>query len=96
LNKQTNRGYLINRGQFDGNPDAFSGFNGAAVLYRGTEDLKGRLGSASDDGLYQHVTGERVDGADVVFWYIAHLHHYYHGPEFEWHVCGPLLWPLGY
>jgi hypothetical protein len=96
LNKQTNRGYLINRGEFDGQPDNFSGYNGAAFLYRGTEDLRGRLGTSYDDQIYQHMTGERIDGADVVLWYIAHLHHHYHGPEFEWHVCGPLLWPLGY
>jgi hypothetical protein len=96
LNKESNRGYKINRGQFDGRPDFFGRLNGAIVAYRGAEDLRGRLGSASDDGLYQHITGEPVNGADVVMWYVAHLQHVYHGPEFEWHACGPLLWPIRY
>lgn len=89
-------GYLIQRGEFDGRADGFAGWDGAAVAYRGQEDLKGRLGTATDDGLYQHVTGENIDGGDVVFWYVAHLNHHYHGPEFEWHVCGPRLWPQRY
>ncbi|MEV4840388.1 hypothetical protein AB0K05_38190 [Nonomuraea sp. NPDC049486] len=97
INKQfPNVGYFINRGEFDGQADSFSQIEGAAVLYRGTEDLRGRLGSPIDDGIYQHVTGENIDGKDVVFWYVAHLNHHYHGPEFEWHVCGPLLWPHRY
>jgi hypothetical protein len=96
INKGSGLGYIINRGQFDGRADSFSNIEGAAVLYRGTEDLRGGLGSSIDDGIYQHVTGENIDGKDVVLWYVAHLNHFYHGPEFEWHVCGPLLWPQRY
>ncbi|MER7544100.1 hypothetical protein [Actinomadura sp.] len=96
INKQSGLGYLLNRGEFDGKSDSFGRIEGAAVAYRASEDLKGRLGSRFDDEIYQHVTGESVDGKDVVLWYVAHLQHIYHGPEFEWHVCGPLLWPLRY
>lgn len=96
LNKQNYLAYTIQRGPHDGDSDAFSWFDGAVVAYRGAEDLKGRLGTAHDDGIYQQVNGDPVDGKDVVFWYVAHLQHHYHGPEFEWHVCGPLLWPIRY
>lgn len=96
LDKSANLAYVIQRGPNDEEADAFSWYDGAAVVYHGSEDLRGKLGSASDDGLYQQVSGEPIDGADVVFWYIAHLHHHYPGPDGEWHVCGPLLWPVRY
>lgn len=96
LNKQTNRGYLINRGPHDRPSDAFEPADMYVAAYRGTEDLKGRLGTAYSSQIATHINNENIDGQDVVFWYIAHLHHTYHGPEFEWHVCGPLLWPLRY
>jgi hypothetical protein len=96
LNKQTNQGYVINRGPFDGRLDNFSGLDGAVVAYRGTEDLKGRLGTPYDDQIYQHITGEPIDGADVVFWYVAHLAHDASDHGDEWHVCGPILSSFGY
>ncbi|MEU2042755.1 hypothetical protein [Nocardia niwae] len=96
LNKETYRGYKIARGPNDADSDAFSPFDGAALVYHGAEDLKGLLGTPEDDGLYAQMSGENVDGADVVFWYIAHLHHHYPSPESEWHVCGPILVPFGY
>ncbi|NUS04826.1 MAG: hypothetical protein HOV97_19960, partial [Nonomuraea sp.] len=96
LNKQTNIGYLINRGPNDGDGGSFAPWEGAAVVYHANEDMRGGMGTAVDDGLYQLATGEIVDGADVVIWYVAHLHHHYPGPEFDWHVCGPLLWPIRY
>jgi hypothetical protein len=96
LNKQTSQGYVIDRGPFDGRSDNFSWLDGAVVAYRGTEDLKGRLGTAYDDQIYQHVTGEPIDGADLVFWYVAHLSHDASDHGDEWHVCGPILSSFGY
>jgi hypothetical protein len=91
LNKQSNLGYLIVRGQFDGASDWFSKLDVAVTAYHGVEDLKGRLGTPSDDEIWEH-----IDGQDAVFWYVAHLRHHYPGPEDEWHVCGPILQPFGY
>jgi Cu2+-containing amine oxidase len=96
LNKQTNRGYMIDRGPHDKPSDAFEPADMYATAYHGVEDLKGRLGTAYSSQISTHINNESIDGQDLVFWYIAHLHHHYHGPEFEWHVCGPLLWPFSY
>ncbi|NUT32961.1 MAG: hypothetical protein HOV79_07790, partial [Hamadaea sp.] len=96
LNKQTNIGYLINRGPNDEPCDAFEPGDMYVVAYHGTEDLKGQLGTAQAANIFTHINNENIDGADLVFWYVAHLHHHYHGPEFDWHACGPLLWPIRY
>jgi hypothetical protein len=96
INKPTVIGYMIEPGPRDGMADDFSNFVMSLNAYHGREDLKGRLGTPSDDQVWKHIDGESVDGQDVVFWYVAHLHHHYPGPEFEWHACGPLLWPFGY
>jgi hypothetical protein len=95
LNKQNNLGYLISKGPFDGASDGFSSFDVAVVAYHGAEDLKGRLGTASDDQIRTHVNGENVDGQDIVLWYVAHLFHDAHDSGDEWHVCGPILQPFG-
>jgi Cu2+-containing amine oxidase len=96
LNKGTNRGYLINRGPNDEPSDAFEPGDMYVVAYHGTEDLKGRLGTAYAAQIFSHINNENIDGQDVVFWYVSHLHHHHPGPEGEWHAVGPLLWPLGY
>jgi hypothetical protein len=96
LNKQSNIGFTINRGPFDGPSDGFSVFDVWTTAYHGPEDLRGRLGTPWDDQIYQHIDGEPVDGADVVFWYCAHLRHDAHDGGDEWHVCGPILQPFGY
>jgi hypothetical protein len=96
LNKQTNLGYVIDRGPNDEPCDSFEPADLYAVAYHGAEDLKGRLGTPQEAQIFTHINNEDIDGQDVVFWYVAHLHHHYPGPEDEWHVCGPLLWPLRY
>lgn len=96
LNKQTNLGYVIDRGPNDKPSDAFEPADMYVVAYHGAEDLKGRLGTAYEAQIFTHINNENIDGRDVVFWYVAHLHHNYPGPEDEWHVCGPLLWPVRY
>ena len=96
LNKQTTRGYRIERGPNDQPCDSFEAADMYVVAYHGPEDLKGRLGTPWAAQIFTHINNENIDGGDVVFWYVAHLHHHYPGPEFEWHACGPLLWPFGY
>ncbi|MFX0579371.1 hypothetical protein [Nocardia nepalensis] len=96
LKKGTNRGYLIDKGPFDGASDWFSRMDVAITLYHGPEDLRGALGTSNDDQLWQHVNGENVDGQDVVMWYVAHLRHEAHDGGDEWHVCGPILQSFGY
>lgn len=92
INKQTGSGYVINRGPADRPSDAFEPADMYVVAFQGAEDLKGRLGTAHAAGIFAHINNENIDGKDLVFWYVAHLHHHHPGPEFEWHACGPLLW----
>lgn len=96
MNKDSGRGYLISRGQFDGASDWFGTIDVAVLAYHGNEDLTGALGTAWDDKLATQVTGEDIDGKDVVLWYVAHLGHVVHDSGDEWHVCGPLLFPFGF
>lgn len=96
LNKATNLGYLIDRGPNDKPSDAFEPADIYAVAYHGAEDMNGRLGNGYTAQIDTHINNENIDGKDLVLWYVSHLHHDYPGPEFEWHVCGPLLWPLRY
>jgi Cu2+-containing amine oxidase len=96
LNKHTNRRYLIELGPNDEPGDYFEIADMYVAAYHAEEDLKGRQGNALSAEMWQHVNGENIDGKDVVFWYIAHLHHHYPSPESDWHVCGPILRPSGY
>jgi hypothetical protein len=96
LNKQTTLGYLIERGPNDKPSDAFEPADMYVVAYHGSEDLQGRLGTPYEAQIFTHINNENIDGKDLVFWYVAHLHHHYPGPADEWHACGPLLWPLRY
>jgi hypothetical protein len=96
LNKQSNRGYKIVHGQFDGAPDWLSPLNAAVTTFRPDEDLKGRLGTPGGDQLWKHINGEDVNGKDVVFWYVAHLKHSGDDSGDEYHACGPDMWPIRY
>ncbi|MEV6280816.1 hypothetical protein [Nocardia sp. NPDC051832] len=91
MNKATDRGFLIDKGPFDGHSDWFGPRDVAVVGYRGAEDLRGGLGTAHDDQIPHHVNNENIDGQDVVMWYVAHLAHVAHDNGDEWHVCGPIL-----
>lgn len=96
IDKQTQRGYLINRGPNDAPCDAFEPADMYVVAYHGEEDLKGRLGSPGSADIFSHINNENIDGQDLVFWYVSHLHHQYPGHDGDWHVVGPLLWPIRY
>ncbi|MFC9439436.1 hypothetical protein [Nocardia sp. NPDC057030] len=91
MNKDSNRGFLIDKGPFDGTSDWFSNLDVAIVAYHGAEDLRGALGTSYDDQIWQHANGENTDGQDNVMWYVAHLAHEAHDGGDEWHVCGPIL-----
>ncbi|WP_033213704.1 hypothetical protein [Kitasatospora phosalacinea] len=90
------QGYTIAPGPFDGAADAFGRLDAAVTAYRGPEDLRGRLGTPSDDQIATQVNGENIDGKDVVLWWCAHLDHHASEGGDEWHVCGPILQPFGY
>ncbi len=96
LRKGANRGYVIDKGPADGASDWFGRIDVAITAYRAQEDLRGALGTAWDDQIATQVSGESVDGQDVVMWYCAHLSHILHDNGDEWHVCGPILRPFGY
>ncbi|MFI7002313.1 hypothetical protein [Nocardia sp. NPDC050175] len=96
LKKGTGRGFLIDKGPFDGASDWFSRLDVAITAYHGPEDLGGALGGPNDDEIWRHVNGENTDGADIVMWYVAHLAHEAHDGGDEWHVCGPILRQFGY
>ena len=96
MDVQTGRGYFIAPGPFDGEADWFSRGDVWVVRYHGHEDLRGRLGSASNDGLNAHHGGESTHATDIVIWYCAHLAHLANDNGDEWQVCGPILTPFRY
>ncbi|MGH3519128.1 MAG: hypothetical protein ACRDQ7_17250 [Haloechinothrix sp.] len=95
LDQNSGRGYHVLPGPNDGNADAFSTSDLWVLQYRGAKDRNGQQGSAADDGLAAYLSGEDVNGRDVVLWYCGHLsHHAHHGGD-DWHAVGPNLAPFG-
>jgi Cu2+-containing amine oxidase len=95
LEKSSRRGFQIIPRAGDGFPDAFSTRDFWLMRYHAEEDLYGRQGSASSDGLDAYLNNEGVDGQDLVAWYCGHLSHVAaHGGD-DWHACGPDLRPFG-
>lgn len=95
MDKESERGYHIIPGPYDGQADTFSNRDLWLLRYRGSEDKHGRQGSAYSDGLSAYLNGENVDGQDVVVWYCGHLFHEAHEGGDEWHHIGPNLIPFG-
>lgn len=95
MDQHTTRGYFLLPGASDGTADGFSTRDLWVMRYRGSEDLHGAQGSASDDGLATYLNGESVVDADLVLWYCAHLgHDADSGPADEYHSAGPTLMPF--
>lgn len=83
----TNHGVWVFPGRDDGRADSWSNRDMAGRLYHGAEDEPwpfgaNELGYGNNEGLQEK---------DVVYWYIAHLHHPYPGDPNQWHHAGPLL-----
>jgi len=95
LDKSTGRGYQLLPGADDGAADSFSYRDFYAMRYLSTEDVNGRQGSASSDGLDAYLNNEDINGQDLVAWYVGHLSHSAaHGGD-DWHSVGPDLAPFG-
>ena len=47
-------------------------------------------------GIDKFITGESVDGRDVVIWYAGHIHHDKAHPDPAGHIVGPELRPFNW
>lgn len=72
----------------DGTADFFSTKDAAPRFYRGSEDGPWSFGPSGHLG---YGNGEDIQEKDVIFWYVAHLHHEAAEGEDQWHWAGPLL-----
>jgi hypothetical protein len=93
-NKSTGEGYTLIPGAHDGTADSFGVGDAWILRYRGSEIDDGQ-GFTTDPSkakanLDKFLTGEVVDGRDVVVWYAAH---FMHGPGQGGHILGPELTP---
>jgi hypothetical protein len=75
-------------GKADGASDAWSNRDMSGRLYRYNED--GPWPFNADELGYDN-DNDGIQEKDVVFWYVAHLHHPYPGDPNEWHHAGPIL-----
>jgi hypothetical protein len=83
----TGRGMWILPGP-DGVADRFSTKDVGVRLYHHQEDAAWRFGARGHLGYDDR---ERVDGRDIVFWYVAHLRHLVSQGPTDWHWVGPYL-----
>ncbi|MGH9753790.1 MAG: hypothetical protein ACREA2_13505 [Blastocatellia bacterium] len=72
----------------DGVTDGFSTKDVAPRLYRGSEDEPWPFGAWGHLG---YGNSEGIQEKDIVFWYVAHLHHEEEEGEDHWHWVGPTL-----
>lgn len=98
--KSTGRGYRIVPGIADGTADAYGVADLWLLRYRATELDDGVsivYGQAADTQarLDQYLTGESIDGTDLVVWYAGHfLHDEHHPAPHQGHVVGPDIIPI--
>jgi hypothetical protein len=93
-NRRTERGYVLRPGPYDGFADGFSRRDIWHLRYHDAENKNGRQGTAWNDELDPYLNDEGIDGADVVWWYAAHVFHNAREPRDEWHWGGPVLYPM--
>ncbi len=86
-NERTFNGAWVVPGE-DGAPDGFSGIDMAVRLYRPDQDVGWPFG-VNGIGFSK---GEPVDDNDIVFWYVAHMHHHAAEGGDAWHGAGPTIW----
>lgn len=98
--KSTGRGYRILPGVADGTADSYGAADLWLLRYRRGEYDAGVWDVAGPEAETRarrdrYVTGEGVDGADVVGWYARHFAHDGHAPSaHQGHIIGPELVPL--
>lgn len=93
-------GYTIEPGTHDGTSDAYGVGDLWVLRYRGSEIDDGQ-GFTTDPALSRaavdkFVTGEPVDGQDVVLWYAGHFMHDERHPDPAGHIVGPELRPFNW
>jgi hypothetical protein len=100
LDKSTGRGYRIVPGLLDGTADAYGVADLWFLRYHGNEiddgvSVVGGTPAQTQTRLDQFVTGESIDGTDVVIWYAGHfLHDQHHPSPHQGHIVGPELRPV--
>jgi hypothetical protein len=100
LDRETGRGYAITPGVTDGTADAYGGADLWFLRYRATELDDGVSvvdGTPADTQIQigRYLTGESIDGADVVVWYAGHfVHDEEHPSPHQGHIVGPELRPI--
>jgi hypothetical protein len=99
---QQNRGYFIEPGGMDGTADAFGVSDLWILRYHGNEldDGVSTVGGTPNDTIIKidkYLTGEWIEGADVVVWYAGHFIHDEHDPHpHQGHIVGPELRPFNW
>jgi hypothetical protein len=98
--KSSGRGYRIVPGPADGTADAY-GVADLWLLRYGPDQYDDGVsvvgGSPADTQvrLDKHLSGQSIDGQDVVVWYAGHFVHDEHAPSsHQGHIVGPDLIPL--
>jgi len=100
--RETGRGYRITPGVADGTADAYGVSDLWFLRYRGTElddgvAVVGGTAAQTQVRLDQYLTGEPIDGTDVVVWYAGHFVHDEHAPApHQGHIIGPELRPVNW
>jgi hypothetical protein len=84
----TGHGVWILPGTNDGTSDGFSTKDEATRLYRYSEDQPWPFGAWGHLG---YDNGEGIQEKDVVFWYVAHMHHPAADGASVWHSAGPWM-----
>ena len=99
-NKGTLRGYSIRPGGHDGVQDPYGVGDLWVLRYHGNEIDDGQAFTTnpalSRADIDKFVTGESVDGQDVVLWYAGHFMHDEAHPDPAGHVVGPELRPFNW
>ena len=99
-NRGTLQGYTVQPGPHDGVLDAYGTGDVWVLRYHGNELDDGHgfdtnpVSTRAD--LDKFVTGESVDGQDVVLWYAGHFFHDERHPTGLPHIVGPDLRPLNW
>ena len=98
----THRGYSITPGVGDGTADGYGVADLWFLRYRGAEldDGVSVVGGSPADTqvrIDKYVTGESINGTDVVVWYAGHfVHDEQHPSPHQGHIVGPELRPLNW
>lgn len=87
-NDITRKGAWIVPGPNDGQADGFSGIDMGVRLFHPSEEANPWPFGTGGLGF---LNGEGVAQADIVFWYVAHLHHHASEGGDAWHWAGPTI-----